>query len=550
SGDGDESINNIDFRRGEDGQGRVIVSLSDPSVPVDMQQQGGKVLVDFYRTQLPEELERRLDVLDFATPVKTIDTYTRGDNVHMVITPMGEYEYIAYQTDNQFTIEVRELTREEVEEAKKDEFGFSGERLSLNFQDIEVRSVLQLIADFTGLNVVVSDTVRGSLTLRLKNVPWDQALDIILKTKGLGMRQTGNVMLVAPSEEIAAREKLELESKKQIEELEPLYSEYIQVNYAKASDLATLLKSSDTTLMSDRGMVTTDKRTNTLLVQDTAAKLVEVRQLVARLDIPVRQVLIESRIVIANNDFSKELGVKFGLNKQTEFNGGNNIVSVGGTRPGDPRTGGGGVIDPDFTNPESSADNLLVDLGVVGASSSIGMAIGKIGSYMLNLELSAMEAEGQGEIISSPRVLTSNQKAAFIESGTEIPYQEATSSGATSTEFQKAVLSLSVTPQITPDDRLIMDLQISKDSVGEFSVDGIPSIDTNEVSTQVLVDDGETLVLGGIYEQIKRNEVDRTPFFGELPLVDWMFKKTLSQDDRAELLIFVTPKIVKEELNI
>ncbi len=550
SGDGDESINNIDFRRGEDGQGRVIVSLSDPSVPVDMQQQGGKVLVDFYRTQLPEELERRLDVLDFATPVKTIDTYTKGDNVHMVITPMGEYEYIAYQTDNQFTIEVRELTREEVEESKKDEFGFSGERLSLNFQDIEVRSVLQLIADFTGLNVVVSDTVRGSLTLRLKNVPWDQALDIILKTKGLGMRQTGNVMLVAPSEEIAAREKLELESKKQIEELEPLYSEYIQVNYAKASDLAALLKSSDTTLMSDRGMVTTDQRTNTLLVQDTAAKLVEVRQLVARLDIPVRQVLIESRIVIANNDFSKELGVKFGLNKQTEFNGGNNIVSVGGTRPGDPRTGGGGVVDPDFTNPESSADNLLVDLGVVGASSSIGMAIGKVGSYMLNLELSAMEAEGQGEIISSPRVLTSNQKAAFIESGTEIPYQEATSSGATSTSFQKAVLSLTVTPQITPDDRLIMDLQISKDSVGEFSVDGVPSIDTNEVSTQVLVDDGETLVLGGIYEQIKRNEVDRTPFFGELPLVDWMFKKTSSQDDRTELLIFVTPKIVKEELNI
>jgi type IV pilus assembly protein PilQ len=542
SGDGDESISNIDFRRGEDGQGRVIVSLSDPSVPVDMQQQGGKVLVDFYRTQLPEELERRLDVLDFATPVKTIDTYTKGDNVHMVITPMGEYEYIAYQTDNQFTIEVRELTKEEVEESKKDEFGFSGERLSLNFQDIEVRSVLQLIADFTGLNVVVSDTVRGSLTLRLKNVPWDQALDIILKTKGLGMRQTGNVMLVAPSEEIAAREKLELESKKQIEELEPLYSEYIQVNYAKASDLATLLKSSDTTLMSDRGMVTTDQRTNTLLVQDTASKLVQVRQLVARLDIPVRQVLIESRIVIANNDFSKELGVRFGLNKETDFNNGNNIVSVGGTRP----SVVGGVIDPEL----DGADGLLVDLGAVGASSSIGMAIGKVGSYMLNLELSAMEAEGQGEIISSPRVLTSNQKTAVIESGTEIPYQQATSSGATSTSFQKAVLSLTVTPQITPDDRLIMDLQITKDSVGEFSVDGIPSIDTNEVDTQVLVDDGETLVLGGIYEQIKRNEIDRTPFFGELPLVDWMFKKTLSQDDRAELLIFVTPKIVKEELNI
>ena len=387
--------------------------------------------------------------------------------------------------------------------------------------------------------MVVSDTVRGNLTLRLKNVPWDKALGIILKTKGLDMRQTGNVVLVAPSEEIAAREKLELESKKQIEELEPMYSEYIQINYAKASDIATLLKSSETTLLSDRGMATTDGRTNTLLVQDTAAKLVEIRQLVARLDIPVRQVLIESRIVIASNDFSKELGVKFGLNKETEYDG-DHIVSVGGTRPDE------GVIDPGMVG----ADGLLVDLGAIGATSSIGLALGKVGSHMLNLELSAMEAEGQGEVISSPRVLTSNQKTAFIESGTEIPYQEATSSGATSTSFQKAVLRLGVTPQITPDDRLIMDLEISKDSVGQFSVDGIPSIDTNEISTQVLVDDGETLVLGGIYEQVKRYEVDRTPFFGELPLVDWMFKRTIDQNDKAELLIFVTPKIVKEELNI
>ena len=546
SGDSNDSISNIDFRRGEDGQGRVIISLSDPSVPVDMQQQGGKVMVDFYRTQLPEELERRLDVLDFATPVKTIDTYTKGNNVQMVITPMGEYEYIAYQTDNQFTIEVRALTKAEVEESKKDELGFSGERLSLNFQDIEIRSVLQLIADFTGLNIVVSDTVRGSLTLRLKNVPWDQALDIILKTKGLGMRQTGNVMLVAPSEEIAAREKLELESQKQIEELEPLYSEYIQVNYAKASELATLLKSSETTLLSDRGMAAIDQRTNTLLIQDTAAKLVEIRQLIARLDIPVRQVLIESRIVIAQNNFSKSLGVKFGLNKETEFNNGNNIVSVGGTRIGDPRTGGGGVIDPGVTG----ADGLLVDLGVQGASSGIGLALGKVGSYMLNLELSAMEAEGQGEVISSPRVLTSNQKAAYIESGTEIPYEESTSSGATSTTFKKAVLRLQVTPQITPDDRLIMDLVVNKDSVSEITVNGEPAIDTNEISTQVLVDDGETLVLGGIYEQEKFKQIDRTPFFGELQLVDWMFKKTVDQNDKAELLIFVTPKIVKEELNI
>jgi type IV pilus assembly protein PilQ len=541
TGSNANTITNIDFRRGEEGQGRVIVDLSDPSIPVDMQQQGGKVIVDFYRAQLPEELERRLDVLDFATPVKTIDTYTRGDNVHMVITPMGDYDYLAYQSNNQFTIEVKELTKEQVEASKKDEFGYSGERLSLNFQDIEVRSVLQLIADFTGINVVVSDTVRGSLTLRLKNVPWDQALDIILKTKGLAMRQTGNVMLVAPSEEIAAREKLELESQKQIEDLEPLYSEFIQVNYAKASDLASLLKSSETTLMSDRGMVTTDERTNTLLVQDTASKLVEIRQLIATLDIPVRQVLIESRIVIASNDFSRDLGVKFGWSKQTTFNGGENIVAAGGTLNS---ITGNNIIDPGF-----SPDGLLVDLPVIGATSSIGLAVGKIGSYMLNLELTAMEAEGQGEVISSPRVLTSNQKTAFIQSGVEIPYQEATSSGATSVSFKDAVLELRVTPQITPDDRIIMDLGVKKDSVGEVYL-GVPSIDTNEVSTQVLVDNGETLVLGGIYEQEKIKEIDRVPFFGELPLVDWMFKKTSITDDKAELLIFVTPKIVKEDLNI
>jgi len=538
-------IGNVDFRRGEDGQGRVIVTLSDPSIPVDLQQQGGKVVVDFYRASLPKELERRLDVLDFATPVKTIDTFTKGENVHMVITPMGEYEYLAYQSGDQFTIEVRELTKEEVEDKKKDEFGYSGERLSLNFQDIEVRSVLQLIADFTGINIVVSDTVGGSLTLRLKNVPWDQALDIILKTKGLAMRQTGNVMLVAPSEEIAAREKLELESQKQIEELEPLYSEFIQVNYAKAEDFAELLKSSETTLLSDRGMATIDERTNTLLVQDIASKLVEVRKLVARLDIPVRQVLIESRIVVAKNDFSRDLGVKFGLSKRTRFDGDHILVAGGGQE-------GGVVADPltGFEVPAGSgSDGLLVDLPVIGATSSIGLAVGKLGSHLLQLELSAMEAEGTGEVISSPRVLTSNQKAAFIESGVEIPYQEATSSGATNVSFKKAVLSLNVTPQITPDDRIIMDLQVNKDSVGEVFL-GVPSIDTNEVSTQVLVDNGETLVLGGIYEQTRADEIDRVPFFGELPLVDWMFKQTRTVDDKAELLIFVTPKIVKENINI
>jgi type IV pilus assembly protein PilQ len=512
-------IGDVDFRRGETGEGRVIVTLSDPSIPVDMRQEGGKVVVDFYRAQLPKELERRLDVLDFATPVKTIDTYTKGENVHMVITPMGEYDYIAYQADNQFTIEVRKLTREEVEESKKDEFGYSGERLSLNFQDIEVRSVLQLIADFTGLNVVVSDTVGGNLTLRLKNVPWDQALDIILKTKGLAMRQNGNVMLVAPSEEIAAREKLELESQKQIEELEPLYSEFIQINYAKAADIVALLKSEDTTLMSDRGMATTDDRTNTLLIQDTGAKLTEIRKMIAQLDVPVRQVLIESRVVVAGKDFSRDLGVELDITKDVIFSN-NHFLESGfaTTLPG-------------------------------GNTSVFDFSFGKIGSHTLDLILSASEAEGRTETISSPRVLTSNQKAAYIEVGTEIPYEAATSSGATSVSFKKAVLSLNVIPQITPDDRIIMDLTINNDTVGALT-DAGPSIDTNEINTQVLVDNGETLVLGGVYTEENSDTVNRTPVLGELPVVGWLFKNTVVETDKGELLIFVTPKIVKEELRI
>ncbi len=538
-------IENVDFRRGEHGEGRIIVNLSDPSIPVDIKQEGGNVVVDFYRAILPGEMERRLDVLDFATPVKTVDTFTKGENVHMVITPMGEYDYLAYQSDNQFTIEVKAITKKEAEDRKKDEFGYKGERLSLNFQDIEVRSVLQLIADFTGINIVVSDTVTGSLTLRLKNVPWDQALDLILKTKGLGMRQTGNVMLVAPSEEIAAREKLELESQKQIKELEPLYSEFIQVNYAKASDIAKLLKSSDTSLLSERGTATIDERTNTLLIQDTASKLADIRKLVAQLDIPVRQVLIESRIVIANNDFARDLGVKFGYSKAVDFND-DHVLVVGGKQPGDLVTD---PVTPFEVPAGSSITGLITDLGVTNPTGSIGLAVGKLGSHLLQLELNAMEAEGRGEVVSSPRVLTSNQKEAYIEAGTEIPYQEASSSGATSVSFKKAVLSLRVTPQITPDDRIIMDLNVNKDSVGrEF--EGVPSIDTKEVGTQVLVDNGETLVLGGIYERERLDETDRVPFFGELPMVDWLFKTTRKTDNKTELLIFITPKIVKENFRL
>ncbi|MDH3980008.1 MAG: type IV pilus secretin PilQ [Gammaproteobacteria bacterium] len=520
AGGSNNQLGNVDFRRGEAGEGRVIVTLSDPSIPVDMRQEGGKVVVDFYRAQLPKELERRMDVLDFATPVKTIDTYTKGENVHMVITPMGEYDYIAYQSDDQFTIEVRQLTKEEAEESKKDELGYSGERLSLNFQDIEVRSVLQLIADFTGINVVVSDTVNGSLTLRLKNVPWDQALDIILKTKGLAMRQSGNVMLVAPSEEIAAREKLELESMKQIEELEPLYSEFIQINYAKASAIVSLLKSEETSLMSDRGMATIDARTNTVLIQDTAAKLTEIRTMIAQLDVPVRQVLIESRVVVADTNFSRDLGVE--LTATRDYTNSSNHF-----------------VDGDF----------LVALPATGPTTTLSMGFGKIGSHFLDLTLTAAEAEGLTETISSPRVLTSNQKAAYIEVGTEIPYEKATSSGATSVAFKKAVLSLNVTPQITPDDRIVMDLIITNDTVGQ-NTDAGPSIDTNEVATQVLIDNGETLVLGGVYTEVNVDQVKRTPVLGELPVVGWLFKNTLKESDKGELLIFVTPKIVKEELRI
>lgn len=540
---GQAAVTDVDFRRGDQGEGRVVITLSDPAIPVDMRQEAGKVVLDFKGASLPEELERRLDVTDFATPVKLVDTESRRDGVRMVITSIGEYEHLAYQADNQFTVEIRETTKEEQEERRKQEFGYTGERLSLNFQDIEVRSVLQLLADFTGTNIVVSDTVSGNLTLRMQNVPWDQALDIVLKTKGLAKRESGNVMLIAPSEEIAAREKLELESQKQIEELSPLYSDFVQVNYAKASDLATLLQSGDSSLMSDRGKVTVDDRTNTLLVQDTAEKLEQIRRMVARLDIPVRQVLIESRIVLANNDFAKDLGVRFGLSHNSQSNAADFVL--GGKRPGDVNYAD--TITAYEAPAGSGNEGLLVDLPVANPSGALGIALGKLGSNLLALELSAMQLEDRGEVISSPRVITSNQQEASIQQGVEIPYQEASSSGATSVSFKEAVLELKVTPQITPDDRIIMDLKVSKDSVGQIFA-GVPSIDTRNVSTRVLVDNGETLVLGGIYEQERGKEVERVPFFGELPGVGWLFKTERNRNDKSEMLIFVTPKIIKQSL--
>jgi type IV pilus assembly protein PilQ len=535
------SIESIDFRRGETGEGRIMVTLSDPAIVVNTFEQGDDIIVEFIGVQLPENLSRRLDVVDFATPVKVVDTKQEGGNVRMLIEAGGVFDHLAYQSEDLFTLDVKALTADEQERAKKDKFTYTGERLSLNFQNIEVRAVLQLIADFTGLNMVASDTVSGSLTLRLKNVPWDQALDIILKTKGLAMRQRGNVILIAPTEEIAAREKLELEAQKQIEELAPLRSEFIQVNYAKAAVLATLLKAEENSLMTDRGRVSVDERTNTLLVRDTGEAINSIRELVATLDIPVRQVLIESRIVIADDSFNRDLGVRFGVSYA--WNNGNRQAGIGGALPGD--TNFGGTIGPGDSLSTGGAQDLLVDLPIGNPASAIKFAVVSIPDFILQLELQALQLEGRGEVISNPRVVTANQKEASIEQGTEIPFQEASSSGATSTSFKKAVLSLKVTPQITPDDRVIMDLAVNQDTVGqEFS--GIPSVDTRSVSTQVLVDNGDTVVLGGIYEQTKREDIEKVPFFGDLPYFSWLFKTTSVRDDKRELIIFVTPRILKD----
>ena len=541
------AVTGVDFRRGEQGEGRVVITLSDPSIPIDLHQEAGKVVVDLFGATLPQKLERRLDVLDFATPIRTVDAFNKGKNARLVIDPFGEYDFVGYQTDSQFTVEVKTTTKEEQEVRRREQIGFTGERLSLNFQDIEVRSVLQLIADFTGINIVVSDSVTGNLTLRLQNVPWDQALDIILKTKGLAMRKTDDVMLVAPSEEIAAREKLELESMKQIEELSPLYSEFIQINYAKASDLADLIKNEDTSLLSERGTVTIDERTNTLLVQDTADKLQSIRALVARLDIPVRQVLIESRIVIAQDNFAKDLGVRLGLTARGTSDNGNRFKIVGGGLPGDLATPSPIIVNPGDSDPPVEA--LTVDLPVQNAAGAVNFLVGKIGQNLLRLELSALQLEGRGEVVSSPRVVTSNQQEAMIRQGVEVPYQEASSSGATSVSFKEAVLSLRVTPQITPDDRIIMDLKVNKDNVGEV-FQGVPSIDTRAVETQVLVDNGETVVLGGIYETTQSREKDAVPFFSDIPGLGWAFRQTRDVNDRSELLIFVTPRIIKQTLAV
>jgi type IV pilus assembly protein PilQ len=538
---GIHAIRNIDFRRGTEGEGRIVVTLSDPNTPASTGETGKAIFVDFGNTSLPNELQQRLDVTDFATPVQYIDATSVGNRVRLAITPAGEYEYLAYQAGTTYTIEVKPVTPDEEDE---EDTGpeYTGERLSLNFQDIEVRAVLQLIADFTNLNMVTSDSVKGNLTLRLKNVPWDQALDIILKTKGLDMRQTGNVILVAPAEEIAAREKLELESKKQIEELEPLRTEIVQINYAKADDIATILTAKGTAVMSERGTTTVDPRTNTIIAVDTADRLDEVRKLVAKLDIPVRQVMIDSRIVIANNSFAKDLGVRFGV---TAVGNEDTLVASSGSLEGTSDIVDQGVANgtpiPSPVVPPDLFDRLNVNLPASPAAGFPGsIALAVLGSNaLLDLELSALQIEGKGEIVSNPRVITSDQQEAIIQQGTEIPYQEATSSGATSVSFKEAVLKLQVTPQITPDERILLDLTVNQDDVGDI-FNGVPSILTKQVQTSVLVSNGDTVVLGGIYIQRSVDTVSRVPFFGDLPFIGVLFRNTRQDDDKEELLIFVT----------
>ncbi|SFF23628.1 type IV pilus assembly protein PilQ [Fontimonas thermophila] len=537
-------IASVDFRRGEKGEGRVLLRLTDPKAVADVRAEAGKIVAVFKNTAVAEALAKRLDVLDFATPVKFVDIRPEGADTQVVITPVAgqEFEQVAYQSGDLFTIELQPLTQAQIEQRKKAEPQFTGERISLSFQNVDVRALLQIIADVAGTNMVISDSVKGQIAMRLENVPWDQALDIILRTKGLAMRQQGNVMLVAPVEEIATREKLELEAEKQKTELAPLRSEIIQVNYAKATDLRALLSSGETSLLSDRGRVTVDERTNTLLVLETREKLDEIRALVERLDIPVRQVLIESRIVIASEDFARDIGTRFGVS--TIGTVGNTTIGQSGSN-----TGSRDVV---AGNTPSVLDNYIVNLPVVGNAPRIAWTI--LGSdFLVDLELSALQTENRGEVISSPRVVTANGKQAVIEQGREIPYQSSSGNQGVQTEFKKAVLSLTVTPQITPDNRVVLDLSVTNDSQGEDVNTGVgsaPAIDTRRLDTQVLIKSGETVVLGGVFQDESSKSASKVPLLGDVPILGRLFRSDGSSRNKRELLIFVTPRVLQEGLNV
>ena len=557
----ERAIRTIDFRRGADGTGRVIVQLTDPRTPVNVRQEGNQVVVDFAGTLMPKNLMRRYDVMDFATPVQSVDALRVEGSSRLVITAQGDFEQLAYQSDNQYTIEIKpSLKRANAEEKKE----YTGERLTLNFQDIDVRSVLQLLADTSGQNIVVSDSVTGNLTLRLQNVPWDQALDIVLRTKGLDKRRQDNVIIIGPTAELASREKAELAARKEVQDLSPTRTEFMQVNYAKVADLAKLIRptgggtGSANSMLSPRGTLSIDERTNTLLVQDTADKLTDIRRLVQTLDVPVKQVLIEARIVIVSDTFERDLGARFGVTS-AQKNGSNGLLSVTGngigadgmTQSGIANLGSTGKVTP-VTAP--ILDNRYqVNLPSAHTNGSIGLSL-LGGSYIVDLELTAAQNEGKSETLSSPRIITANQKQATIMQGVEIPYQESASSGATTTQFKNAVLSLKVTPLITPDNRVILDLDVSDDSVGQqvTSATGgtVPSIDTREIITQVLVNDGQTVVLGGILDTTKSKSANKVPFLGDIPVLGNLFKSTTNINNKTELLIFITPKILREGSNL
>ncbi|HET7921723.1 MAG TPA: type IV pilus secretin PilQ [Gammaproteobacteria bacterium] len=543
----------VDFHRGSDGTAQVTVDLSDPGIIGNVHNVGSNVVVDFANAQLPKNLVRRMDVTDFATPVQYIDAENTANGARLVIHPSGKFDKLAYQSDNTFSVEFKPISEQvAAQNASLGGKTFSGQKISLNFQNIDVRAVLQILADASGRNIVVSDSVRGNITLRLQDVPWDEALQIILHSKGLALRQYGNVMMIGTATEMAAQSAAESAA----QEAEPLESAFIQINYAKAADIAKLLQG-DKSLLSSRASVSVDTRTNTLLVQDTASNLDDIRRMIAKLDIPVKQVLIESRIVIANNDFNEALGVKFGATGARAINGNSGLIAVTGNASGANDMVGSAISNIGSSGqqfpvslPTSLNDQLNVNTPAAGAVGQIGLAILR-NNYLLNLELSAMQAEGKGEVVSSPRVITANQSKAHIEQGVQIPYQQAASSGATTVSFKNAVLSLDVTPQITPDNRIIMDLEVHKDSVGQNVSTGtggsIPSIDTRDVQTQVLVNNGDTVVLGGIYETTKNTTVSKVPLLGDIPLLGWLFRNTITTNNKDELLIFVTPKIVADQ---
>ena len=536
------SLRDIDFRRGKNGEGRIQVDLSDPDIGIDIRQQGATLIVDFLKSSLPNNLQRKMDVADFATPVQGVDTFAQGDHVRMVIEPRGLWEHAAYQTDNKFIIEVKPVVEDPNKLVKGKLPGYAGEKLTLNFQKIDVREALNVIADFTELNMVISDTVSGNLTLRLKDVPWDQAFDIILQSRGLDMRKNGNVIQVAPRDEIAAKEKLDLTSRQEIADLEELRTESYELSYQTGEAVATLLSSGTQRILSKRGSAVVDKRTNTLFIQDTPLRLEEARRLIKQIDVPVRQVMIEARIVEATDLFGKNLGVRLGYNSLDTFKV--NGTALNGNIGGNAISGGplAGTVFP--------ADTPNVDLPSAGTAGAFSMLLFNNSlSKILSIELTALETDSKGKVISSPRVVTSDKTEALIETGTEIPYQQASSSGATNVAFKKATLSLTVKPQITPDDNVIMDIKVNKDSVGTLYA-GVPSIDTNKVTTQVLVENGGTVVIGGVYAQTKTDGINKVPLLGDIPVLGYLFRSTSKIDNKSELLIFISPKIMKDTLNL